>query len=264
MEKVAKLYNYVSMKQFLFSTMLAVLIIIGLVMTNQPATTATSPEMIQTANDAYEASQFAVASQIYQQLVDQGIKNSDLYYNLGNSYFKQGEIGRAILNYRRAMKLNPHDADIQTNLAMAQERTQDQLDTTGETTFNKVAKSSENWLTMNEIAIISLSLWFGLALLIFVYSLPRVEKKQQEAILYGIFIVAFLWAVTTFVLGDRLYVEQTQQAGVVVIDKIDVNSGPGSAQYVTKFSLHSGTEVWLLESRGNWVLISLPGDKLEG
>ena len=79
-------------------------------------------------NALYEDGRYEQAARSFQQLVDKGYGDPVLYYNLGNAYFKQGDIGRAILNYLRAERLAPRDDDIRTNLDFARSQTLDLLE----------------------------------------------------------------------------------------------------------------------------------------
>ena len=74
-----------------------------------------------TAQRLYEQGRYEAAAQIYQQMVDHGFEDSRLFHQLGNAYFKQGDTGRAVLNYRRAEQLAPRDADIEANLQLARQ-----------------------------------------------------------------------------------------------------------------------------------------------
>jgi Flp pilus assembly protein TadD len=112
------------------------LLILGLLAVNQvsllaKATTPTQ-EILTTASQLYQAGQFAQAALAYQQLVDQGYADSALDYNLGNAYYKQGDLGRAILNFRRAAELAPRDADIAANLELARLQAVDKVEQTAE------------------------------------------------------------------------------------------------------------------------------------
>ncbi len=112
------------------------------------------------------------------------------------------------------------------------------------------------------MALLALMLWFGLAWLFF--SLSQIESARgHEVVQYGAIIVGLLFVASALALGSRLYVEATQPAAVIVADKVDVSSGPGT-QFVTQFTLHSGTEVHLLEQQGSWVRLTLPGDQMQG
>lgn len=252
------------MKPYLIPFILALVIIGGLIFTNQPQTTLAGSVQptVQQAAQAYEASQFAAASQAYQQVVNQGIQNGELYYNLGNAYFKQGDLGRAILNYRRAAQLSPRDEDIRANLALAQEQTIDQLNPADQSLINQIAQFSATWLSLNETALVALTVWFLLTGCLMALRQPGLgrfrEGLQYVSLLVGLCLIGLLT-----ILASRLYVAQTQPAGIVIAEQVDVSSGPGR-QYVTEFTLHSGTEVKLLEIRPDWVRLALPGEQLQG
>ncbi len=83
------------------------------------------PEAIDTiqvfleANEAYVSSDFMAAVSYYENIISSGIINGDIFYNLGNSYLKTGETGKAILNYRKAELFIPRDEDLQANLKFA-------------------------------------------------------------------------------------------------------------------------------------------------
>ena len=85
-------------------------------------------DLIAKANSFYQSGNFAQAAELYRQVADAGYESSVLYYNLGNSYYRLGKIGYAILNYERAQKLAPGDDDITHNLALANSRIVDKID----------------------------------------------------------------------------------------------------------------------------------------
>ncbi len=66
-------------------------------------------------NDAYKRGDYAVAIEQYEEVLDNGFESGALYFNLGNSYYRKGELGKAILNYERAKRLLPRDSDLNFN-----------------------------------------------------------------------------------------------------------------------------------------------------
>ena len=221
-------------------------------------------QTMQTANQLYESGQVAQAAQAYQQLVDQGFSDSALFYNLGNAYFKQDDLGRAILNYRRAAQLAPRDPDIKANLDLARSHAVDQLDPVkSEGYFSYLVRLTEMWLTIDEMAMGVLMLWVVFAVVLIAFAHWKRGSGLREGLKYTLIIIGFLLFAAVISLGSRVYLERTRPEAVVVIDEINVNSGPGS-QYVTEFVLHSGAEVSLLEQRENWARLALPGGKAQG
>ena len=84
-------------------------------------------ELYFEASRAYKEDRYQEAIDGYFQLIDNGYVNGHLYYNLGNAYFRSGQLGRAILNYKRAQLLIPRDADLNFNLRYALDQTQDAI-----------------------------------------------------------------------------------------------------------------------------------------
>jgi hypothetical protein len=248
---------------------LIALTMIGFFAANQTALfaetlSATEGERMQVANDLYEGGQVLQAAQAYQQLVDLGVVDSALFYNLGNAHFKQGDYGRAIVNYRRAQQLAPRDPDVESNLALARAQAVDQFEVTGEAGFlEQMGGTLRGWLTVDELALAALAAWilFVFVLLLFLSASPG--TAWRKVVRSALIVVAVLLVVGVLALGSGLYVENGRSEAVIVAREVDVISGPG-AQYVTEFTLHDGAEVDLVEAHGNWVRLSVPGAGLEG
>ena len=219
-------------------------------------------ETMDTANQLYASGQFAQAAQGYEQLLDQGFSDSTLFYNLGNAYFKQGDYGRAMLNYRRAAQLAPRDRDIQANLELTRAKIADLAAEPAaagpsEGFFSRLGHWIQRRLTLNELALLTLGLWFLAAALLILFNSLKKQSLFRAGVQYSLVVTALLFAVGLVGLGSRLYVEQAQPEGVIVATEINVTSGPGP-QYTTEFNLPGGTEVNLMEQRGNWVRLALP------
>lgn len=219
-------------------------------------------ELFLRANKQYEAGDFSAAIDTYEQLINLGVANSTVYYNLGNAYFKNGDLGHAILNYRRAQLLSPRDDDIRANLALARSKTTDNIHSNSASLVSQLATSSEQWFTMNELAWGTLVIWILLAALIIAISWWY-HPVAQRILRYSATIVAILFLASAAMFASRTITAQRQPAAIIVAEVVDVTSGPGE-QYITEFTLHSGTEVIIKETRGKWVRLSLPGDQLQG
>jgi uncharacterized protein YgiM (DUF1202 family) len=198
-------------------------------------------------------------------LVDQGYADSALYYNLGNAHFKQGDYGRAILNYRRAERLAPRDPDVEANLALARAQSVDQLEEfAGEDGFfGNLARLTAGWLALNELAMITLGLWVVFAFLVIAFGSSKRGSGLREGLGYALVVSSLVLTVGLVGLISRHQLERARPEAVVVAQEVDVTSGPGS-QYVTEFTLHSGTEISLEETRGSWARLALSGTELQG
>ena len=175
----------------LWATSLLVMLSLSLSLLSPSSVLAQEPispvEAMLAANQAYEKGEYLQAAAGYEAIVRYGIHNSDLYFNLGNAYFKHGDLGRAILNYRRAHRLAPRDSDILTNLTVARAQTVDRLEATNEgTLLANVVQMAEEWLTLREAAFLALTLWLtlcGLAVLAILQ--PRMRRWWAIGALVG-------------------------------------------------------------------------------
>lgn len=214
-------------------------------------------EAMLQANQQYEAGQYAEAIVIYEAIVAAGIENNRLYYNLGNAYFKQGNLGRAILNYRQAQRLTPRDADVAANLKTARSQTTDGLEDSEQGLANLV-KVAEEWLTLNESAVLALVLWI---LICYFAALAVVFRRYRRVFGWIVLGLVIFLVVGAGSIANRLYSNWRYPPAVVVAAEVDVTSGPGGAdQYLVEFTLHDGTEVYVLENRPGWRRITLPGN----
>ncbi len=212
-----------------------------------------------TANDPDHAEKlYEKAILNYEKIISDGrIRNSKLFYNLGNAYFLKDDIGRAILNYRRAEKLDKSDTNIQKNLAFARSR---RIDTVDVKTEERILETLFFWhydfsiktkfvVTCLCFAIVCISvtvmLWRG-------KSAPWIAT----AAICGLLTVSFLASVV---------VEARTQAhrvcGVITAQQVVARQGDGP-NYPESFKdpLHAGTEFDLLERRSGWFYIALSDD----
>ncbi len=226
------------------------------------AQSVSPPEAMRVGNQHYESGRYSEAVQVYESIVAAGVRDSALYYNLGNAYYKQGDLGRAILNYRRAHYLNPRDRDVTANLAVARTQTLDRLEGSDEGLLTNFVQIAEEWLTLNEALALALILWLLICALAVVAIL---FKRMQRASLWAMAILGIFLALGVISMANRYYLQNTSPPAVIVAQEVDVTSGPGSGeQYLVEFTLHAGAEVRLLESRPGWRRIALPGNDFQG
>ncbi|MCL4263490.1 MAG: tetratricopeptide repeat protein [Anaerolineae bacterium] len=204
----------------------------------------------------------AEAIRAYENLVGQGVDDANLYFNLGNAYYQAGDLGNAILNYRRAEQLAPRDGDIQYNLALARGQVAEQLNRTPQTMVAIFLADMAGWLTLNETAVLTLLLWTVLCVVVFV--VRRMGHGRRRTLLqYSLLPLMLLFLLAAFTLGSRLKMANDVAEAVIVAQVADVYAGPGE-QYGSDFQLHGGAEVALYQTRGDWAQIGAPGAALRG
>jgi tetratricopeptide (TPR) repeat protein len=191
----------------------------------------------------------------YERIINQGqVRNAMLYYNLGNAYFLKEDIGRAILNYRRAEKLDGANADIKKNLAFARSR---RVDIVNPRTEKRVLKTLFFWhydfslktrfvlmcIGFGVVCIcLSAVVWFG-----------RLAPASVTAVICGVLTGCFFVSVVV-----ETSAQARQVCGVIVAEEVvahqaDWRDSPPSF----KDPLHAGTEFELIERRSNWLHVRL-------
>jgi len=189
----------------------------------------------------------------YENLVEKGVRNGKLYYNIGNVYYRLGDIGRAILNYRRAERYIEKDANLQQNLSFVLSQRKDKIE---ERQKDRMLKTLFFWH----------------------YDLPASVRALVFALSYGgfwIFLTLHLYWARTWIhwglgitvsifllLAGSLVIDHYGQAkdrsGVLVAAETVARKGDGRT-YQPSFeeALHGGTEFILLEERGKWRFVEL-------
>ena len=188
------------------------------------AETPADPQTMMAANNLYEAGYYAEAAQIYEELIAQGVEDSALFYNLGNAYFQQGDLGRAVLNFQRAAQLDPRDPDIRANLELARAQAVEFLPETPDNPLFKLADFSREWLTLNETAVLALLFWFLFAFLLLASRQLR-AGGMKRVVRFTAVLVLMLLLISSFSLGTRLVLEQSQPGGVLITPAVAVSEG---------------------------------------
>lgn len=237
-------------------------ILLGILLVQRSKSETGDAGAVIAANQLIAAGNYAEATQIYEQLIAQGVNDSTVFYNLGNAYYGLGDTGRAVLNYQRALQLAPRDGDIRANLALARNQAQDPFENTAPGPLAIVASLTGAWLNLDETALIMLGLWFLTGILLLVWRQMTVSKRRH---LVGmIAAVMFLFTmIGGLSLGSRLLTTYTQPEGVIVAKTVAVSDEPGGDS-ATGLALPGGTTVNLTEVRGDWAHLTTSGNAQKG
>lgn len=183
-----------------------------------------------------------------------GIQNGKLYYNIGNIYFRTRDIGRAILNYRRAQQYIPNDPNLQQNLDFARSRRLDRVEEKQET---RILKTLFFWhydlATRTRVFVFSFSF-----MLLWVFAATRIFLRKAFLAWCIAFAAALSVLFAVSLVSEFAHLEGTRP-GVVISSEVIARKG-NSETYQPSFKepLHAGTEFALLEDRGSWYHIELP------
>ena len=212
------------------------------------------------ADKAYQENKYAEAIKMYENILATQGESAVVYYNLGNSYFKEKNMAKAVLNYERALLLNPGDADIRFNLDMARSKTVDQITPATEvfivTWINSLTnmQSERGWAKIGIVSFICLLV--GLAL--YIFSKRLFVRK-----------IGFIGAVVLLVVTvcANLFARQQKNelmdrtGAIVMSPTVTVKSTPDKSG-TELFVLHEGTKVFVEDnSMKGWKEIRLEDGK---
>jgi len=236
-------------------TLKTTILILGMVTLICAGAASEAETFFQKGNSAYQAENYAEAVEIYQALLDNGYHSGALYYNLGNAYYKLGEIGEAILNYRRALKWRPRDNNIRFNLKLVQLAVRDRIEAPPEFFLFRWHRNFINLLSSKGWAWLFSGLFLLTALGTALYYL--LDWKRFNWLVKRIFIgLALLCLLSLYLLMARYRQEIDHDQGVVTSQSVRSLAAPqkGSTEL---FIIHEGTEVEILDRDNDWIKIEL-------
>ena len=237
-------------KRFLIILLLGLFFLPGGVSANIDTS---AQEVFFEANRAYKNDQFQEAVGGYLKLVENGIENGHIYYNLGNAYYRLGDLGRAILFFERARLLLPRDDDLIFNLTHARNQAVDAV--ADVQTF-----SLSDFLGLDSLNLYEVFLVFTIINCSFFFILGiRLYKKTEWSFYLSIFLVLVI-GIGGCALALKWYQFTTDDRAVVLSDEVEVRAGPDPGD-TALFKIHEGTIVHHERSEGDWVLLHLSKNK---
>lgn len=211
-------------------------------------------------DSAYMRNDYASAIQIYEALLKKG-EAAEVYYNLGNSYYKADDIAKAILNYERALLLQPGNADVRANLDIARSKTIDKVVPVPEIFFVAWTKSLINSLSVNawaKLGIVSFILLL-VSLSLFFFSKQIVWKKS--GFIAGMIFLFFVVLSNVFASQQKNELMNRNNA-IILSPSVTVRSTP-SESGTSLFVLHEGHKVEIKDnSMREWKEIRLEDGKV--
>jgi tetratricopeptide (TPR) repeat protein len=216
---------------------------------------AAENQLIKAANDFYIKGDYANAIKNYEQVLNSGNESAELYFNLGNAYYKSKKIDFSILNYERAKLLNPGDEDINFNLELARTYTIDKINTMPEFFLSVWIKSVSHIFSSNLWAYFSLTVFIFtlVAFLFYLFSSSIGIKK----IFFWLGIILLAISLTGFIFSyQQKSLLTNRDMAIITNAAIPVKSSPDESG-TDLFVLHEGTKVQVIDKAQNWLYIRL-------
>jgi tetratricopeptide (TPR) repeat protein len=230
-------------------------------LTVSASSTAKADSIVSAGNAYYMNHDYNMAATCYKQVVDMGFVAADLYYNLGNAYYKQNRMAEAILYYEKALLLTPGNDDIRQNLAMANARIVDKINDIPDLFLKRWINSLGGSLLPDQWAVASLAL-FVIALVAFlVYRFSESLRTRKLGFTTGIILILLSTACFLFMQSRDQAIRNSHKA-IIMAPSVNVKSSP-DVQSTNVFVLHEGTRVVLTDSVKDWKEIRI-GDGNKG
>lgn len=215
---------------------------------------------IQSGNSFYQKENYEAAAQEYESVLELGYESAPLYYNLGNTYFRLNELGKAILNYEKALKLEPGDEDVIYNLRIAEARTIDKIQAVPKIFISEWWDVLLTSFSVSGWGVIFIIFYIILLGLIAFYFLTRSGSMQRFAFYFG--VVNLSVVVIVLILFVSSYNRETSSSyGVLIEDTITTKQSPNQ-QSSDAFVIHEGVKFEIEETLNNWAKIKLEDGKV--
>lgn len=229
------------------SYVLALLVFVGIAAS---AAFAQGTDAFAKANEEYAAGRFRDAIELYDGIVRTGEYSAAVFYNLGNARYRAGDLGQAILNYERALALEPHHPETETNLRLVRDKAR-ALELR-KTNVERIA----GWFTAGQYTMAAaVSFWLAAFVLA-----ARVFARRRSRTLTAVFVIALLVGCGAMAALRALERGSHGSAlAIVVGNKIDARLATAD-NAGTVLALPPGSEVRILSTRGDWVYAALPND----
>lgn len=215
----------------------------------------------QQADDLYAKEHYAEAAEIYQSIIrEQGV-SKDLYYNLGNCYYKLDSVALSILNYERALVLDPSDSDTKENLALARGKTSDKVTPPSEMFFVTWWRSLTNLMSINSWLVIAFVSFVLMLACILLYAFMS-NVSWRKTGFYGCLLMLFVTIVANLCALSQHLATVNRHFAIIMSPSVTVKSSPSDTS-TDLFIIHEGSKVELLdESMKEWCEVKLEEGKV--
>jgi hypothetical protein len=222
---------------------------------------AQSPEQVfDQANQLYQQNKFAEARDAYESVVRNGFASGELFYNLGNAYYKTGDVGKAILNYERALRFLPNDDDLKHNLQLANLMITDKIESTPRLFLWDYWDGIKGAFSLHALTWVCYGVFVLLIASISVVVLARTYQLRRLGLFGGSISTGVLILFIVLWVGKSGDVDRADAA--VVTARITTAKNSPDAQSSDAFVLHSGVKVQITDSVNEWVKVRLADGKV--
>ncbi len=226
-----------------------------------PTSIQAQESIFEQANQLYQSEDYPAAIEAYEAVLAGGFESHILYYNLGNAYFKAGDLGQAILGWERALSIEPGDPDALANLELASTLTVDDVQPLPRFWLFTLTSAAVNAIPRTLLIGLVAGAWLSLCGGIVTRTLGRSDTLRWVG---GWLAGAGL--ALTILFGANLFVRElgvgVAERGVILENTVPVRSAPSADDDLTVFEVHEGTRVRIDQRTDQWAEIVLDDGKV--
>lgn len=211
--------------------------------------------LIDSANIYYKNAAYEKAIQAYESVLGNGFESAELYYNLGNSYYKSNKIALAIANYERSLKLNPNDEDVVFNLRMANTYVVDKIDVLPQFFLSSWMQRFIQTFDSYVWAIFSMVAFVIALILLLFFFLSNSIVLRKVSFWIGVFVLFVSIVTFNFSRKQKILAELEPEA-IVLTPSVVVKSSPDESG-TQLFLIHEGLKVTVVDKLGEWREVKL-------
>lgn len=205
---------------------------------------------LQEAADAYGAQKYKEAAAMYETIIAEQGKSPEVYYNLGNSYYKQKLYPQAILNYERALLLSPGDEDIRFNLELARNKITDKIDVVDRSILSVWGDTLRNLCSSDTWSIIAIITFILFVAGVYIYFFTGAVWLRKTGFFGGLLLLVISITANCFAYRQKEKL-LTRDEAIIISPSVTVKSSPSDSG-TDLFILHEGTKVKITDKVGEW------------
>lgn len=217
-------------------------------------------ELFATANDFYKNEKFEEAEKIYTQIESRGYASSELFYNLGNTYYKLNKVGPSIYYYEKALLLNPLNEDVKNNLVFAKRLALDDIEELPKTVFQKLNKQYLQQLSYNQWAMVSVVFCVLGSFFFLLFYVSNISSRKRFSFVISMFSFVLL-LISLGITYNQYSLAQNNKVAIVFAEETSIRNAP-TLNSEEVFTLHEGTKVTVLDNIDNWKKIKIADGKI--
>ena len=207
-------------------------------------------------DSAYSQERYSDAVRIYETVITNEGGSSDLYYNLGNAFFRSDMVGKAILNYERALRLDPTDKDTKANLEYALAMTKDEVAEQYELFFVAWFKTIANKVGINSWAVIGIVAFIIMLLALLIFFFNRNSGIRKTALIFAVF--SLFLTIFANIAASHIYNYMNDDSEAIVMrEEAYLKSTPDNSG-TELVKIHEGRKVRIIDdSMREWKEVEL-------